>query len=448
MRELGAARSLLRQTEPMYLLKKQHPQRYLQLEHILSRTIFDPREAYPGNITKEKRRQTIAQGLINDIAVAAPSRLLTLLDQSAQWQEQQGLTTLDDFDVFKGGVKDSLNNLVQSESIEEIKDQTEDTIKHEKHIFPGTLFKKIKFPGKSTYAECLTFSSDGKSLVTGSVDGFIEVWNSRNGKLRKDLNYQAEGNMMAMNESVICLAYSQNGELLVSGSTDGKISVWKVHSGVCKRRISPAHSQGVTTISINRNTTQILSGSYDQLIKIHEIQSGKLLKEFKGHSAFVNNVVYINNDNHIISGSSDGIVKVWDVETSHCLYSINPTINNSSIQLILPLPSLNNIGTFAICSKSKQLSIYTEHGDLVKAIPSKNDQNTSDFISASASYQGDCVYGLTENGTIYGYNIETGEEIGSVTLPQDMEMISMSSNPNSNLLAINDANGHVYLLKP
>ncbi|KAI9308674.1 WD40-repeat-containing domain protein [Cunninghamella echinulata] len=339
MRELGAARSLLRQTEPMYLLKKQHPQRYLQLEHILSRTIFDPREAYPGNVTKEKRRQTIAQGLINDIAVAAPSRLLTLLDQSAQWQEQQGLTTLDNFDVFKGGVKDSLSNLVQSESMEEIKDQTEDNTKHEKHIFPSTIFKRIKFPGKSTYAECLTFSPDGQSLVTGSVDGFIEVWNSRNGKLRKDLNYQAEGNMMAMNESVICLAYSQNGELLVSGSTDGKISVWKIHSGVCKRRISPAHSQGVTTISINRNATQILSGSYDQLIKIHEIQSGKLLKEFKGHSAFVNNVVYINDDNHIISGSSDGVVKVINKYNNVGHFYIN----NYNIYIVKDNNNVNNL---------------------------------------------------------------------------------------------------------
>ena len=45
---------------------------------------------------------------------------------------------------------------------------------------------------------------------------------------------------------------------------------------------------------------------------------GKMLKELRGHTSYINAIVYAPDGVCIVSGSSDGCVRVWDAKTSEC----------------------------------------------------------------------------------------------------------------------------------
>ncbi|KAF9161443.1 Serine/threonine-protein kinase smu1 [Mortierella sp. AD011] len=460
MREIGTARTLLRQTTPTQLLRDQFPDRYLHLEHVLSRSNFDAKEAYPNGVPKEKRRQIIAQALSSEVTVVAPSRLVTLLGQALKFQEQQGMLPPDSaYDLFRGTVP-----VVQAE--------TDDV--------PTKCYNTIKFP-KKQHAECVAFSPNGQYLVTGSMDGFIEIWNYLTAKLRKDLKYQAEDNLMAMESAVLCLAFSKDSEMLASGAQDGKIKVWKIQTGQCLRRYSPAHQGGVTSVCFSPDGTQILSASFDLTIRLHGLKSGKMLREFRGHTSFVNHASFSLDGFQVMSSSSDGTVKIWDYKTANCLRSFTPhdgtgTMAGSAgltVNSCIPFPKPNQI---LVCMKSPTAYLLTMEGEPIRKFMSPESQTEgatkdlnaaaaaraagagdsakkeglgvpmTDYMAISLSPQSEIVYCLAENSQVHCFYSDTGKHIKSIPVAEG-EVISMVSHPFSNVLAINTVDGRVLLWK-
>eukprot|EP00978_Attheya_sp_CCMP212_P040973 scaffold229424_cov24-Attheya_sp.AAC.1 len=74
-------------------------------------------------------------------------------------------------------------------------------------------YSAIKF-GKRSHVEMAIFLPDGTGLVTGSSDGFVEIWDPANrySTLRQDLKYQTDDEGVLLHETaVLALAVTADG---------------------------------------------------------------------------------------------------------------------------------------------------------------------------------------------------------------------------------------------
>ncbi len=182
-------------------------------------------------------------------------------------------------------------------------------------ILNASYFSRILEGHEGDIIPAIAFSSDGKTLASGSSDGTILLWDISSGR-RETLDTQK--NKIEIKSLVF---HPKNRQWLVSGTTDGRVQLWDLSQTVSKPSNLYSHEgcppennkPEVWALAFNSDGTILASGSWDCTILLWDFQQQKLLRPLEGHNDFIWSVAFSPDGKTLASGSRDGTVLLWDL---------------------------------------------------------------------------------------------------------------------------------------
>lgn len=140
------------------------------------------------------------------------------------------------------------------------------------------------------------------------------------------------------------------------------------------------HTNGVTCLQIWDDTT-LATGSYDNTIKIWNLESGEEVRTLKGHTRGIRSLQM--DDTKLLSASLDGTVKVWNWRTGQCMRTLSNSDGVISVHFQDELVATGSIDhTIRVYNFSnKEAFCLKHHDDWVNNV--KVDTNSRTLLSGS-----------------------------------------------------------------
>jgi WD40 repeat protein len=95
-------------------------------------------------------------------------------------------------------------------------------------------------------------------------------------------------------------------------------------------QVFQGHTDPVESVAFSPDGSKILSGSYDNTVKLWNAQTGTLEETFQGHTDAVMSVAF-STDGKVLSGSADNTLRQWNAETGKEVKRLSMNeLNNSN----------------------------------------------------------------------------------------------------------------------
>jgi WD40 repeat protein len=178
------------------------------------------------------------------------------------------------------------------------------------------LRKPTSLAGHNSHVWWVTFSSDGRRLVSVDGNGIIKIWDVANGKCR--------GSVEAHDGPIRAAALTPDGKILASvGGSDfkqGEAKLWDVvetedRTTLKKRADLKGHKRTVLCLAIAPDGKLLATGSWDHSVKLWDIASAKEKRTLGRFGDLVHCVAFSPDGQLLASAGWEAVIRLWDVAT-------------------------------------------------------------------------------------------------------------------------------------
>ena len=292
-------------------------------------------------------------------------------------------------------------------------------VQYQHSIMAAATLRPVRsLTGHTSFINCFVISPDGQTLISGSADNTIKLWNLATGSAMRTLS--GHGGY------VNAIDLNPNGRTLVSGDADGELKLWNLTTGSTIRTI-PAHSGSINAIDLSPDGQAIASGSADNSVKLWDTATGALRHRLAGHSSFVNAIDFSPDGKLIASGSADNTIKLWDATTGKELRTfsghtgfINALLISFDGKTLISASADSTIKVWDLAT-GQVLRTLTGHTSYVNSIALQIDGKT--LISSSA------------DATLRLWNLDTGQELRTLSAPASARIDHFAISPDWSRIA-------------
>jgi WD40 repeat protein len=167
------------------------------------------------------------------------------------------------------------------------------------------------FKGHTSDINYIATDSYGKFIASASSDETIRLWSIKNGEIINILNTPSK--------NITCVQFSPDGNFLASANSfDGLIQLWSVASGkIIKVFKGETDSKsGIISISFDPTGRILAAGGFNKSVQLWDILSGQKIQKIEGHSDTIAGVIFSPSGKTLASASLDRTIRIWNISAN------------------------------------------------------------------------------------------------------------------------------------